>query len=189
MKSTVITQTKPISVPQSALLLVLSAETALFGTLVMSYLFMRNGGSNLTFIHPKPLDFAITSVNTIIFLASAAFAWNSHRAIEHDRVGLSKTYLMVTLILGAIFFAGQVFEFRHSGMQITDSTFGAVFFALISFHALHVLAGITVLALNFARTLLGDFSARRHMAITVGTWFWYYVVAVWVVLFTVLYLV
>ena len=189
MKSTAITPVKRTSITQSTLLLALSAETALFGTLVMSYLFMRNGGSDLTFIHPKPFDFAIAGVNTIIFLASAVFAWNAQRAIEQGRVGLLKIYLMATLLLGLIFFAGQIFEFRHSGMQITDSTFGSVFFALISFHALHVLAGITVLALNFARTLLGDFSARRHIAITVGTWFWYYVVAVWVVLFTVLYLI
>ncbi len=82
MKSTAITQLKRTSVTQSTFLLVLSAETALFGTLVMSYLFMRNGGSDLPFIHPKPFDFAIAGLNTIIFLASAAFAWNAHRAIQ-----------------------------------------------------------------------------------------------------------
>ena len=81
---------KRTSVTQSTLLLALSAETALFGTLVMSYLFMRNGGSDLTFIHPKPFDFAIAGLNTIIFLASAAFAWNAQRAIQQDRVGLLK---------------------------------------------------------------------------------------------------
>jgi heme/copper-type cytochrome/quinol oxidase subunit 3 len=100
-----------------------------------------------------------------------------------------KTYLLMALLMGALFFAGQVFEFMHSGMRIYDSTFGGVFFALISFHALHVLAGITVLAINYARAWLNDFSANRHIAITVGTWFWYYVTAVWIVLFTVLYLV
>jgi cytochrome c oxidase subunit 3 len=165
MKSEGITPLNRAGVTQSTLLLVLSAETALFGTLVMSYLFLRNGGSDLLFARPQPFDLAIASLNTCVLLVSAACAWNAHRAIGQGHVELLKTYLAITLILGAVFVAGQVFEFRHSGMKLDDSTFGGVFFALISFHAFHVLAGITVLSLNFVRTRLGDFSARRHMVL------------------------
>jgi cytochrome c oxidase subunit III len=189
MKSNTITQSKRLNLTQTTLFLVLSAETALFGTLVMSYLFLRSGGSETVFTHPQPVDVMIASLNTMVLLASAAFAWNAHRAISQGQLRRLKTYLLLTLLLGAIFFAGQVFEFRHSGMRIDNSVFGAIFFALISFHALHVLAGMTVLGLNYVRAHLGDFGANRHVAVTAGTWFWYYVVAVWIVLFTVLYLV
>jgi cytochrome c oxidase subunit 3 len=52
-----------------------------------------------------------------------------------------------------------------------------------------VLAGVFFLALNLLRAQLGDYSAQRHEAVETGTWFWYYVCAVWVVLFTALYLI
>jgi cytochrome c oxidase subunit III len=177
------------SVLFTTLLLVLGAETVLFGTLVMSYLFLRSGGSGWHFTHPQAFDILIAGLNTLILLSSAFLARNGLLAIQKDRLKALQRDLLLALALGAVFVAGQVFEFNHSSMRIDDTSFGGVFFALISFHALHVLAGMTVLGLNYARARLGDFSDRKHEAVTAGTWFWYYVTAIWVVLFVVLYLI
>ena len=177
------------SVMQTTLILVVAAETVLFGTMVMSYLFLRGGASSMHFPHPKPLDLLIAGSNTLILLVSAVRARRSLQAIDRDNVrGLIRN-LLLALGLGAIFVAGQVFEFTHAGMRIGDLAFGSVFFALVSFHAVHVLAGMTVLGLNLVRAKLGDFNDSRHTAITAGTWFWYYVTAIWIVLFIVLYLI
>lgn len=189
MRSTTMSRSKPSNVLQSTLILVLGAETVLFGMLVMTYLFLRSGGSDVHFVHPKPLDLMIASLNTLILIASALFARQAQEAITRDHVERLKGDLMLALALGAVFIAGQIFEFNHSGLRVDDPAFGGVIFALISFHALHVLAGMTVLALNFVRAHLGDFNAGRHVAVTGGTWFWVYVTAIWIVLFTVLYLV
>jgi len=91
--------------------------------------------------------------------------------------------------MGLVFVAGQAFEFLRSGMSPNDQSFGGVFFTLMGFHALHIVAGIIMLVMLVVRTHLGDFTPRRHITIDVGVWFWYYVVAVWIVLFTTLYLV
>ena len=176
-------------VMQTAVLLVLGTETALFVTLVMTYLFMRSGGSTWSFTPPSPVDTAIAGFNTAILLASSVAVRGAHRAIQRDRTDLLKSLLLLAFFLGAVFVAGQMFEFRHSGMSLRDFSFGAVFFALVSFHAAHVLAGMVILGLNLARAHAGDFNARRHVAITAGSWFWYFVSGVWVVLFAVLYLV
>ena len=61
---------------------------------------------------------------------------------------------MLTLLLGLAFVAGQVFEFGHAGLQIDDQGLGAVFFTLMGFHALHVLAGVVFLVINLARAAL-----------------------------------
>jgi heme/copper-type cytochrome/quinol oxidase subunit 3 len=177
------------SLMQTTLVVVLGAETVLFGTLVMTFLFLRGGGSDIPFVRPGSFDVMIAGMNTLILLASTAFAWNGRRAIAEGRADRLIRNLVFALILGLIFIAGQVFEFNHSGMRVDDSAFGGVFFALTSFHALHVLAGMTVLSLNLVRARLGDFSAHSHVAVTAGTWFWYYVAAIWIVLFTVLYVV
>ncbi len=171
------------------LLLILGTETAFFTTLVMTYLFMRGGGTSMTFRHPALLDISIAGLNTLVLLGSAVAVHKAERAIVQDRVGSMKMGLLIGLGLGAIFIAGQIFEFRHAGMSLRDFSFGGAFFALIGFHATHVLAGVVILTLNLARAQAGDFTARRHVAVTAGAWFWYFVVAVWIVLFIVLYLV
>jgi cytochrome c oxidase subunit III len=174
---------------QMTMFLVLATESALFVTLVMAYLFMRGGGSTMVFTPPSASDIAIASANTVVLLGSAAAVQAAHNAIARDHAGQLQRALLLALGLGALFVAGQIFEFRHSGMSLRDFSFGGAFFALISFHATHVLAGMVVLALNLARAHAGDFTARRHVAITAGMWFWYFVVAVWIILFTVLYLI
>jgi cytochrome c oxidase subunit 3 len=95
---------------------------------------------------------------------------------------------MLTLLLGLVFVTIQIYEFSHAGMRINDQAFGGVFFTLMGFHGLHVLAGVVFLIINLVRTRLGDFSPNRYEAVELGTWFWYYVTAVWVVLFGALYL-
>jgi cytochrome c oxidase subunit 3 len=174
---------------RQTLFLVLSIETVLFGTLIMAYLFLRTGGSNVPFVHPTSSDLWMSAGNTMLLLVSAVFVWMSQRAISVNDDRRLQAYLSMTFFLGAVFIAGQIFEFHHSGMRVDDSAFGGVFFALISFHALHVLAGMTILALNTVRAHLGDFNSRQYDAIIVGTWFWFYVAAVWLILFMVLYVV
>jgi len=97
--------------------------------------------------------------------------------------------LLFTVILGLVFVAGQMYEFSHAGLSIDDQAFGGVFFTLLGFHAVHVLAGVVFLTLILMRAILGDFSAERYEAVELSVWFWYYVTAVWAVLFTALYLV
>ena len=92
-------------------------------------------------------------------------------------------------MLGLLFIVGQIYEFNHAGFQINDLAFGGVFFTLMGFHAVHVLAGVVFLILNMVRTILGDFSGRNHEAVVLGNWFWYYVTAVWIILFMALYLI
>ena len=155
----------------------------------MSYLFLRTGGASTPFTHVGFSDLVLAGLNTLILLASAVFAGVG--AARHTPGPAGRLDSPAGADAGARRGVRHrpMVEFNHSGMRVDDSAFGGAFFALISFHALHVLAGMTVLGLNLARARLGDFTARRHVAVAVGTWFWYFVTAVWIVLFAVLYLV
>jgi heme/copper-type cytochrome/quinol oxidase subunit 3 len=169
------------------LLLVLAAETVFFGTLVMVYLYLRAGADQPPLADRSGENLALPVINTAILLLSAGTAWWGVRAIRRgSRSGLT-TSLLITLLLGLLFVAGQVAEFSRSGMQPDDAEFGGVFFTLMGFHALHVLAGVIVLIANLIRARLGDFDARHHLAVELGQWFWAYVTGVWLVLFAALY--
>lgn len=170
-----------------ALAIILMSESVLFGTLLAAYAAMRDQAHWVTG-HGLPwLGFPLA--NTMILLLStwpAALASARLRANPGSHV---RGLLLLTLGLGLVFVVGQVYEFMRAGLRVNDAAFGGVFFALIGFHALHLLAGVVVLLLNLAREPQTSYSAGDLDAIEVGSLFWYYVVAVWLVLFTVLYLI
>ena len=179
--------TKAVSTAHLALFMALGAETVFFLTLLMAYITMRSQV-------PWPVEHSFSRLafplfNTGILGLSVLAVWRAHANIRLGRAARLESWLIVSLLLGLLFIAGQVYEFNRAGLKVSDQTFGAVFFILIGFHALHVLAGIVILTINSFRSHWGDFSAERHVAIEIGTWFWYYVAAVWVVLFAALYII
>jgi cytochrome c oxidase subunit 3 len=129
------------------------------------------------------------AVNTLLLVVSSLTAALGKRAIAHGQHTALRRWSGITLLLGLVFVFGQVYDFTHSGMSPSDAAFGGVFFALIGFHALHVLAGVVILGLIELRALLGDFSEHNYTLVEIGTWFWYFVTGIWLVLFTSLYLV
>jgi len=170
-----------------ALLITLGSESVFFLTLLVAYVALRD---EVSWNVPHTIiRLSIPIVNTCVLFISTIMAYQAHIAIRRDNRLALRNYLLITILLGLAFVAGQIYEFSHAGLHIGDQSFGGVFFTLMGFHALHVLGGVVFLILNFLRTSLGDFNALRHEAVELGVWFWYYVAAVWLVLFAALYLV
>lgn len=184
-----IQQTQPTppnqAIARSTLLMVLAAESAFFGTMIMSFLYLRIEAGQSALIALTPMDVVFATFNTGVLLTSAVTAWCMVQAARRQRN--VQSWLVATLILGGIFVAGQILEFGHSGMRIDDSALGGAFFALMSFHALHVLAGGFALVLTYMLVRRGSAATRRDTIVQMTAWFWYYVVAVWAVLYLVLY--
>jgi len=176
-----------ISTGKIALLVTLGTESVFFVTLLVAYAALRD--QVVWNVSHTQARLAIPLVNSGILFASALTAWWSGNVIRRNRQTALRNGLLVTLLLGLIFVSGQIYEFKHAGLSIDDQAFGGVFFTLLGFHAAHVLAGVVFLALNLMRANLGDFSVEQHEAVELGSWFWYYVTAVWVVLFVALYLI
>jgi cytochrome c oxidase subunit III len=171
-----------------ALFVVLACETFFFGTVLSAYFFLRNSVSGWPLTHAPVSQIAVPIANTILLGLSIFPMALAGKAVDRRKMNLAQAWLAVVFGMGLVFIAGQVFEFVRSGMSPSDQAFGGVFFTLMGFHALHILAGIIMLVMMTIRVHLGDFKPHRHIAIDVGAWFWHYVVGVWVVLFAALYL-
>jgi len=169
-----------------ALFIILASESVFFVTMLVAYVALRNQTG--WFLDHTLIRLLIPLANTAILLFSALAAWRGTVSIRDGKTFASQGWQLLTLLLGLVFVSAQIYEFRHAGMRINDQAFGGVFFTLMGFHGLHVLAGGVFLILNLARTRLGDYSPARYEAVELGTWFWYYVTAVWIVLFAALYL-
>jgi heme/copper-type cytochrome/quinol oxidase subunit 3 len=173
----------------ATLLLVLGTETVLFGTLLEAYLYMRAANPSWPGVSLTPSRMMVPATAMLVLLASEFALWRGRNAARDDTrsSGLRK-WLAIGLGLGLLFLGGQTIEFAGSGMTPGDAGFGGVFFTLMAFHGLHVLAGLLLLGFNYVRAGWGDFDAHEHVAIDVGFYFWTYVVAVWLVMFIALYL-
>ena len=170
--------------------LFLFSEAWFFLTLLIAYAFFQslpaNGpsaASSLNVMHT--LVFSIC-----LFLSSATIhlAVRSFRA--GDRSGVSR-WLALTVALGAIFLFGQTREylglFAH-GVTISTNLFGSTFFTLTDFHGLHVLLGLVALGALLGIAMSGRLGAIKPSGFESVAMYWHFVDAVWVVIFTVVYL-
>lgn len=149
------------------------------------------------------LNIPFSAINTFILVSSSVSCqlgvWAAERfqprregsIIDLRRWGLQEWFAL-TYILGAIFIAGQVYEYAelfHEGLSLQSSTYGGVFYIATGFHGLHVLGGLIgflfVLARSFTTHTFGHREATQAVVIS---YYWHFVDAVWIVLFGVIYL-
>lgn len=129
----------------------------------------------------------IPLVNTLILLTSGTtVTWAHHALLHDDRRGLI-VGLVLTIILGAMFTALQVYEYAHASFPFSGSIYGATFFMATGFHGAHVLIGTIFLIVTLFRALAGHFTSKHHFGFEAAAWYWHFVDVVWLFLFTCIY--
>jgi heme/copper-type cytochrome/quinol oxidase subunit 3 len=167
----------------------LASEAFFFANLIASYLYLRvrNGPMPGT----EHLNIVLAAVNTLVLLSSSfPMHWAATGITKGNRRRLARG-LIFTAGLGALFVIGQILEYfllLNEGLGPSSNIFGSAFFIMTGFHGAHVTAGVIFLTTLFVRTMRGSFSADHHFAVTAGEMYWHFVDAVWIVLFSVLYL-
>jgi heme/copper-type cytochrome/quinol oxidase subunit 3 len=174
-----------------AVLMMLGAEAMFFAGLIGAYLVFRIGSA----VWPPPfqprLPLAVTGVNTIILLASAVTMRRSLKAIHRGNLTLSVRQLAITGVLGGFFLTIQGFEWVrliHFGLTLSSSVYGGLFYTLIGFHAFHVVVGLIWLLVVLLLAKNGRWSQRRYVGVQTCAMYWTFVVALWPVLYGLVYL-
>lgn len=169
----------------------LASEAVFFANLIASYLYLRVRAGQwppLPYGGQIQLDKTIPIINTIILLSSSFPMHWAARGITKGNKRQLTLGLFATALLGAIFLSGQAYEYTHAGFGPQTGIFGSVFFTLTGFHGAHVTGGVLFLLVCWFRSTRGHFSKESHFPINAVEMYWHFVDAVWVVLFTVLYL-
>ncbi len=181
-----------ISNPKLAMWVFLGSECLLFGGLISTFLLYKN--NNLAG-GPTPhelYDLELTSISSFVLLMSSltmVLAVSAIQRGEHDRLRL---WLFTTAILGSVFIGGQVFEFQEfvrEGMGFTTNASSSAFFALTGFHGVHVTLGIVMLLSAAFLSFAGRIPQARAEAVEIVGLYWHFVDVVWVLIFTVVYLI
>lgn len=167
----------------------IAAESAIFIIFVVAYIFYT--GKSLSGPTPREvLELPIFS--TICLLSSSITVHFAVHELRLNKVNLSAWWLAATVLLGSIFIGGTATEWYkliyHDGLTIRTNLFGTTFYSLVGLHASHVLVGLIMLGLALIFTLMGKVDSGHAERLEVLSIYWHFVDAVWVVVFTVVYI-
>ena len=169
--------------------LFLATEVMLFSALIAGFLDMRlRGPANANHV----LNIPLTAFNTWVLICSSLMVALSVAAIEQGKTKRLRNYLLLTLLFGGTFLSIQIFEYIHliSSGELTPwgSLFGAGFYTVTSVHGLHVFIGLIWCTLTIIWAMQGKFSPKEFMRVEVFGLYWHFVDIVWIILFTIIYL-
>ncbi len=178
----------------------LLSEVMFFSSLIGAYIVLR-------FAHPDMwpragtvLNVPLTAVNTFILICSSVTMVKAFAAIEHgDQAGLKK-WLLGTIALGATFVSVQVVEYiKLSGEGFVPMVtkysaeggplYGSTFYTMTGFHGAHVTIGVLCLIFTAIQAFRGKYTAERHGGVEIMGLYWHFVDLVWIILFTIVYLI
>jgi heme/copper-type cytochrome/quinol oxidase subunit 3 len=174
-----------------AMWLFLASDCLLFGALITTYVLYR--GSSVVGPYPNDVfDIPYTSVSSFVLLASSLTMVLALSAIQRGEMGRMRVWLLATALLGMTFIGGQVYEFTtfyREGLKLSTNLFGTTFYVLTGFHGTHVGVGVLMLLSLVAMSFTGRITQRNTMAVELVGLYWHFVDIVWIVIFTVVYLI
>jgi heme/copper-type cytochrome/quinol oxidase subunit 3 len=166
------------------------SEAGFFGVLVISYIYFYvlpahepGGASSLNVMHTLLFSICLFLSSATIHMAGRGFRRGRSRAVS--------MWLALAVLLGAVFIASEAVEYRgllERGITFSTNLFGTTFFTLTGFHGLHVLVGLCALGTLLSATISGRLPNINSSDFEGVSMYWHFVDAVWVVIFTVVYL-
>lgn len=166
------------------------AESAIFLIFVIAYIFYIDK----SLYGPTPRQvLEVPIFNSICLLSSSLTIWLAERDLEHQKMKSFSLWWSLTIVLGLIFLVGTGIEWYkliyEKGLTVSTNLFGTTFYSLVGLHATHVIFGLIGLTTVLIFTLTGHVREEHSERIQVLALYWHFVDAIWVVVFTVVYII
>jgi cytochrome c oxidase subunit III len=167
----------------------LISESMLFLGLFVAYFTFRAVATSWPPVGTPDLEILLPGINTVILLSSSFVIHNADVAIKKNEVAAFRMWFLITMAMGATFLAGQIYEYAHLEFGLKTNLFSSTFYVLTGFHGLHVLVGILMMgAVLWRSRTAGHYSSEQHFGIEAAEVYWHFVDVIWVLLFTILYI-
>jgi cytochrome c oxidase subunit 3 len=167
----------------------IGSEVMLFAALFAAYFVIRSDSPSWPPPGLERPELLLPAVNTILLVSSSVTMQVAVWGMERGERSRSLRWMVVTLLLGALFLGIQGYEFATNGFGLRDGVFGSTFYTITGFHGAHVLAGLLLIAIVANRARRGLVTEQRHTAIEAVSYYWHFVDVVWLFLFTTLYVI
>jgi cytochrome c oxidase subunit III len=168
----------------------IAAESAIFTIFVVAYIFYIGKSAS----GPQPKDVLELPIFISICLLSSSFTIHlAVRALRQAKTGAFAFWWITTLLLGTIFLAGTGREWHHliydRGLTVSTNLFGTTYYSLVGLHAFHVTAGLIAILTVAVLAVLRKVEPEHHEKLDVFSLYWHFVDVVWVIVFTVVYII
>ena len=192
------------------MLLFITSEVMFFGGLFAAYFNIRANAAQWPPINPDATppapfhlqvlpvvvengvaSYSFVLIATVLLVLSSFTCQIGVWAIRRDdRTGFIRA-IVVTVVLGIVFLllqADRLRDPRQRGLTLSSGTFGTTFYTLTGFHGAHVFGGVIMLSVVLYRGMVGQFSSKHYDAVEGASLYWHFVDVVWILLFSLLYL-
>ena len=171
----------------------LVSEVAFFSTLIVAYLTFLGKDKVGPDAVARHCRCRWSLCTTLCLLSSSVTIHLAERRLRAgDQAGFRLLWA-ATIVLGVVFLLGTAYEWRElitrHHLTISRNLFGTTYYTLVGFHGLHVTAGVVVMLIMLGLALGRQVTARNRLGVELVSWYWHFVDGVWVVVFTVVYLV
>jgi heme/copper-type cytochrome/quinol oxidase subunit 3 len=177
--------------PKLLMWIFLASDCMFFGTLIGTYLVYK--GRSLVGPYPTDVfDIALTTISSFVLLVSSFLMVVALYYLRNDQIGRFRWSTAGVALFGSIFLGFQVYEFSHfvhEGLTLQKNLFGTTFFVLTGTHGVHVTIGVLWLLSLLVTSFIRPMSSKDEVYLDVAALYWHFVDIVWVVIFTVIYLV
>jgi heme/copper-type cytochrome/quinol oxidase subunit 3 len=165
----------------------LASEIMFFAGLIATFLGYKQRAGDVS----QLLNVPLMTIGTFILLTSSFAAVSALSALQQNKIKVFRNWLITTMVLGVLFLGIEMLEWMELfGHGVTHQTlFGSAFFTLTGFHGLHVMIGLVWMIFLLVRTLRNTMSAKDSMGLEVFGLYWHFVDIVWIILFTIVYLI
>ncbi len=174
-----------------AIWMFLSSDFLFFGAFISAFVLYRSAnqpGKTL----PDVLNIPFTSVTSFILLMSSMSMVLALAALQRGDLRRFRIWIGTTGLFGTVFIAGQIYEFTQfvrEGFTVRTNLSGSTFFVLTGLHGLHVAIGIVWLFSLLGLSLVGGIKAENSDAVEMAALYWHFVDIIWIIIFTVIYLI
>jgi heme/copper-type cytochrome/quinol oxidase subunit 3 len=177
--------------PKLMMWIFLASDCMFFGTLIGTYLVYKNRSLEGPF-PADVLDIPITTVSSFVLLMSSFLMVLALHALRNDNIPRFRLWTFGVAFFGSIFLGFQVYEFStfvKEGLTLQQNLFGTTFFTLTGTHGIHVTVGVLWMLSILVTSYVRPMSSKDSLYLEVAGLYWHFVDIVWIVIFTVIYLV
>ena len=170
----------------------LLSEVMFFTALIGSYLILRVAHPEAWAPPGKVLNIPVTAVNTFILICSSVTMVKAYAAAADGDQRALRLWLVATVLIGATFVGVQAYEYSHlieKAFIPSAGLYGSTFYTMTGFHGFHVTMGVICMSFVTMKAFQGKYTATDHRGVEVIGLYWHFVDLVWIILFTIVYLI
>lgn len=171
----------------------LASDLMFFGTLIMIYMIYR--GDMMAGPGPYPtelINVPFTSLTTFVLLMSSLAMVLGLSAIQRGNLKGMRIWLITTALLGLLFLGGEAYEYIEAythGLTFSSNLYGTSYYVLTGFHKFHVLIGVVWLLALVAISFRGQLPKEKAEKVEIAGLYWHFVDIIWIIIFTLVYLI